>query len=114
MNILLITNELLILKKRKHIIRPRPTNPIETIIFRINERDTYYPNRFYFNYPAQLLTSNNGESVIDLRNIYLCARRRKLEFELFVRKYYKDYNDKLKHSTQNILMMIFINISMTG
>lgn len=71
--------------------------PIETIYFlEESKRDANIPNRFYFDYPAQWLTSNKGESVIGVRNIYLCARRRKLEFELFVRKYYREDYDKIK------------------
>ena len=48
--------------------------PIETIYFlEESKRDTDKPNRFYFDYPAQWLTSNKGESVICVRNIYLRA-----------------------------------------
>ena len=43
-----------------------------------------------------MLTSNKGELVIGVRIFYLCTRRRKPEFELFVRKYYIDNYDKIK------------------
>ena len=76
--------------------------PIETIFF-LEEarRDPNKPHRFYFNYPAQWRTANMSESIIGVRNIFMNIRRRKLEFELFVRKYYRKDFDELKAKTEN-------------
>ncbi len=71
--------------------------PIEVALFlEESKRDEYKPNRFYFNYPAQWCTANKGESIIGVRNIYINARRRKLEFKLYVRKYYRHDFDNLQ------------------
>ena len=76
--------------------------PIETIFFLEDAtRDLYKPNRFYFNYPAQWCTANKGESIIGVRNIYVNARRRKLDFELSVRKYYRKDFDELASKDEN-------------
>ena len=77
--------------------------PIESIFFLENsKRDPQKPNRFYFNYPAQWCTSNRGESIIGVRNLYLNARRRKLEFVLSVRKYFRDDFDKYNNEFKSI------------
>ena len=47
-------------------------------------------NRYYFNFPQEWCTSNRGESIIGVRNIFMLARRRKIEFTLGVRKYRRD------------------------
>ena len=61
------------------------------------ERDPAKFNRYYFNFPQEWCTSNRGESIIGVRNIFMLARKRRLEFKIKVRKYYKeDYN---KHAT---------------
>ena len=57
------------------------------------ERDPAKFNRYYFNFPQEWCTSNRGESIIGVRNIFMLARKRRLEFKIKVRKYYKeDYN----------------------
>lgn len=76
--------------------------PIESIFYlEESTRDLSKPNRFYFNYPAQWITSNKGESIIGVRNIYINARRRKLEFELSIRKYFRKDFDELKAKDEN-------------
>ena len=76
--------------------------PIETIFFlEESKRDLSKPNRFYFNYPPQWCTANKGESIIGVRNIYVNTRRRKLDFELSVRKYYRKDFDELANKAEN-------------
>ena len=53
-------------------------------------------NRYYFNFPQEWCTSNRGESIIGVRNIFMLARRRKIEFTLGVRKYRRDDYNALK------------------
>ena len=56
-------------------------------------QDSSKLNRYYFKFPADWITSNRGESIIGVRNIFMVPRRRKLEFNLGIRKYYReDYN----------------------
>ena len=61
------------------------------------QQDPSKPNRYYFNFPQEWCTSNRGESIIGVRNIFMLARSRKIEFTLGVRKYRRDEYDKLKH-----------------
>ena len=43
--------------------------PIETVYFlEDGEQDTNKPNRYYFNFSANWLTSNRGESIIENYN----------------------------------------------
>lgn len=42
-----------------------------------------------------------SESIIGVRNIFLNKRRRKLEFELYVKMYYKKDFDELKAKEDN-------------
>ncbi|KAK8895893.1 hypothetical protein M9Y10_013779 [Tritrichomonas musculus] len=71
--------------------------PIETVYFlEDGEQDITKPNRYYFNFPADWLTSNRGESIVGIRNINMLARRRKIEFDLSIRKYLRCVYNKLK------------------
>lgn len=51
--------------------------------------DTNYFNRYYFNYPPEWKTSDTGEQIIGLRSIWIHKKKRKLEFQLCIRKYRK-------------------------
>ena len=76
--------------------------PIETAYFlEDGERDPTKPNRYWFNFPPEWSTSNRGESIVGVRNIYTIARRRKLEFDLSIRKYLRSAFDELKAKTEN-------------
>ena len=68
--------------------------PIEMCFFlEDGYRDPYKFNRYYFNFPQTWTTSNRGESIIGVRNIFMLARKRRLEYTISVRKYLKsDYN----------------------
>lgn len=69
--------------------------PIEMCFFlEDGERDPNKFNRFYFNFPQSWCTSNRGETVIGVRNIFMLARKRRLEYTIKVRKYYKADYDK--------------------
>ncbi len=46
-------------------------------------------NRYYFNYPAEWKTSDTGEPIVGLRSIWIHKKKRKLEFQLCIRKYRK-------------------------
>ena len=72
--------------------------PIEHAFFlEDGERDPNKFKRYYFNFPQEWCTSNRGESIVGVRNIFMLARKRRLEFKIKARKYYKeDYN---KHAT---------------
>ena len=76
--------------------------PIETAYFlEDGERDPAKPNRYWFNFPPEWSTSNRGESIVGVRNIYTIARRRKLEFDLSIRKYLRSAFDEIKEENQN-------------
>ena len=77
--------------------------PIESIFY-LEEarRDNYRPNRFYFNFPESWATADKGESIIGVRNIYINARRRKLDFTLYIRKYYRDDFNKIKNENPKL------------
>ena len=76
--------------------------PIETAYFlEDGERDPAKPNRYWFNFPPEWSTSNRGESIVGVRNIYTIARRRKLEFDLSIRKYLRSAFDELKSKEEN-------------
>lgn len=53
-------------------------------------------NRFHFKFPGNWCTSNNGETIIGVRNISVVPRRRKIEFDLSVRKYLRKVFEDLK------------------
>ncbi|KAK8895884.1 hypothetical protein M9Y10_013770 [Tritrichomonas musculus] len=76
--------------------------PIEYAYFlEDGERDKTRPNRFYFNYPQDWVTSNRGESIIGVRNIWTNCRRRKIAYTIGIRKYYKKDYDDLKLNNPN-------------
>ena len=55
-----------------------------------SEPDSTKLNRYYFNFLAEWCTSNRGESIVGVRNIFMNSRRRKLEFNIGIRKYHRD------------------------
>lgn len=57
-------------------------------------------NRYYFNYPAEWKTSDTGEPIVGLRSIWIHKKKRKLEFQLCIRKYTKA--DMLKQLQANV------------
>ena len=67
--------------------------PIEMCFFlEDGYRDPNKFNRYYFNFPQSWCTSNRGETIIGIRNIFMLARKRRLEYTIKVRKYLKsDY-----------------------
>ena len=86
-----------------NISDPQIPIPIETVYFlEDGERDKNRPNRYWFNFPAEWSTANIGESIVGVRNIYTLARRRKLEFDLSIRKYLRSAFDALKANEKNI------------
>lgn len=46
-------------------------------------------NRYYFDYPPEWKTSDTGEPIVGLRSIWIHKKKRKLEFQLCMRKYTK-------------------------
>ena len=85
------------LPNRDNISNDRQTPiPIEhTFFLEDGERDKFKFNRYYFNFPQEWCTANHGEAIIGVRNIFMLARRRRLEFTITIRKYYKsDYTSK--------------------
>lgn len=73
--------------------------PIESAYFlEDGERDKTRPNRFYFKFPEEWITSNRGESIVGVRNIWTNCRRRKLCYTIGIRKYYKKDFDDLKRN----------------
>ena len=57
-------------------------------------------NRFHFKFPGNWCTSNNGETIIGVRNICVVPRRRKIEFDLSVRKYLRKAFEDLKNKKE--------------
>ena len=77
--------------------------PIETAYFLDDgERDPTKPNRYWFNFPPDWSTSNRGESIVGVRNIHVIARRRKVEFDLSIRKYLSSAFDEIKAKEENM------------
>ena len=68
--------------------------PLEYAFFREDgEPDPSKINRYYFNFPGNWVTSNNGEIIVGVRDIWLVHKRRKLELTLLIYKALKsDYN----------------------
>lgn len=65
--------------------------PIETVFFlEDGKQDIYQPNRYYFDYPGNWSTANNGENIIGLRSIKIQRMPIKLEFTIELAKYTKD------------------------
>ena len=93
----MITNKLSSLYPSKSNITSEEQLPIPIEIAYFLEDstpDNTKPNRYYFNFPADWITSNRGETVIGVRNIFMMPRRRKLKFTIGIRKYYReDYDD---------------------
>ena len=76
--------------------------PIESVYFlEDGVRDKNKPNRYWFYFPPEWSTANRGESIIGVRKIYTIARRRKLEFDLSIRKYLRSAFDVLKSKNEN-------------
>ena len=66
--------------------------PIEYAYFlEDGQQDPSKPNRYYFNFPQEWCTSNRGESIVGVRNMWLIARRRKIEFTITIAKFQKKY-----------------------
>lgn len=74
--------------------------PIETVFFLDDgKQDPYQPNRYYFDYPGNWATSNNGENIIGLRSIKLQRSHIKLDFIIKIAKYKEeDYLDNYENS----------------
>ena len=78
---------------------PKPTDiptqtltpiPIETVFFlEDGNQDLNQPNRYYFDYPGNWATANNGENIIGLRSIKIQRMPIKLEFTIELAKYRK-------------------------
>lgn len=86
--------------------------PIELAYFlEDSTQDSSKLNRYYFKFPADWITSNRGESIIGVRNIFMVPRRRKLEFNLGIRKYYReDYNRISKAHPEYGLDLVYDSI----
>ena len=69
--------------------------PIETVFFLSDgEQDKSQLNRYYFNYPGNWATSNNGENIIGLRSIKVQKNVFNLEFTIQIAKYnFMDFLD---------------------
>lgn len=84
--------------------------PIETVFFLEDGRqDQSQLNRFYFDYPGNWATANNGENIIGLRSIKLQRSYIKLDFIIKIIKYTEDeynmytqgnYNDTINDLVQ--------------
>lgn len=76
--------------------------PIESAFFLEDaEQDPSRMNRYYFKYPGNWITANNGETIIGVRNISVVPRRRKLEFTLSIRKYLRVEFEALRLKKEN-------------
>ena len=86
--------------------------PIETAFFLEDSTpDSTKLNRYYFNFPAEWCTSNRGETIIGVRNIFTMPRRRKLEYNIGIRKYFRnDYNKIAKAHPEYGLDLIYDEI----
>lgn len=67
--------------------------PIETVFFLSDgQQDQSQLNRYYFNYPGNWATANNGENIIGLRSIKIQRTPIKLSFTIQLAKYdYENY-----------------------
>ena len=74
-------------------------------------KDLNKPNRYYFDFPGNWVTSNKGETIIGIRNIWMIKPKRRLDFILrlfkikreshekyFKENPYKNINDLYKHA----------------
>ena len=76
--------------------------PIEyTYFLEDGEQDPQKFNRYYFNFPADWCTANVGEKIIGVRNIFMLARKRRIEYTMTLRKYYKEDFDKYSSRDYN-------------
>ena len=83
--------------------------PIETVFFlEDGKQDPYQPNRYYFDYPGNWATSNNGENIVGLRSIKLQRSIIRLMFDIELVKYnkkdYKKYYEDSHDFTINKLI----------
>ena len=83
--------------------------PIETAFFLEGATpDSNKLNRYYFTFPAEWCTSNRGETIIGVRNIFMMPRRRKLEYNIGIRKYFReDYNKIAKAHPEYSLDLVY-------
>ena len=79
------------------MIQPTPI-PIETCLtFNDAKRDDKLFNRYWFDYPADWITSNNIEKIIGVRSLFILKNKRILRYTLCLRKYLKsDYKAAYK------------------
>ena len=84
------------------LIQEQTPIPIEYVYFlEDGEQDPTKPNRYYFNFPQDWVTSNRGESIIGVRSIWMIARRRKMVYTIKLRKYYRSNYNELKEKVEN-------------
>ena len=86
--------------------------PIESAFFLEDaENDIYKANRYYFNFPGNWITSNNGEIIVGVRSIWMIKRKRRLDFTLDVfkikREIYEKYQAKNPTFDVNIIYKYF-------
>ena len=79
--------------------------PLEYSFFREDgEPDPSKINRYYFNFPGNWVTSNNGEIIVGVRDIWLIHKRRKfkitIEIAKFLKETYLSVRDDLKKDKQ--------------
>ena len=76
--------------------------PIETVFFlEDGKQDPYQANKYYFDYPGNWATSNNGENIVGLRSIKLQRNPIKLDFVIGMAKYTKEDFSKNRKETFN-------------
>ena len=93
------------LNEKRENITNDPVTPIpveHTFFLEDGKRDNSKFNRFYFNFPQDWCTSNNGETIIGIRNIFMLARRRRIKFSLVMRKYLRTEYEKKKVDNPNL------------
>lgn len=75
--------------------------PIESAFFlEDGQQDPTRVNRYYFDFPGNWATSNNGETIIGIRNISMIKRIRKIQFSLVMAKYKKESYNKFQKEHQ--------------
>ena len=82
--------------------------PIETVFFlEDGKQDPYQPNRYYFDYPGNWATSNNGENIIGLRSIKLHRSPIKIYFRIRIAKYEDEvYKENYENSYENTIIKL--------
>ena len=84
--------------------------PLEYVYFiQDGEQDKTRPNRYYFEYPQEWMTSNKGETIVGVRSIWITSRRKKMVFKLKIRKYYRKDFDELKMHNPNTMYYHFLD-----